>query len=169
MSPIAKVGVILLLLLVAAGSLFAEDAGARPVWPAYLFSILLGFGSGQYYLGQDGMPFLVADIAGCAVEIIGLGIEFSGIASLYRFSYYGTDYQNALDQVWTGLAVVVGGGAVLVVSRVFQIVGVARETGRARSGEKVSGAEPWFELVPVWFAPGSAPAVSCDVGLTLRY
>ena len=64
MSRLFKVVSLMLLVFLAAGALFAQDQPKKPVWPAYVFSLALGFGSGQYYLHENGTPFLIGDAIG---------------------------------------------------------------------------------------------------------
>ena len=89
MSHALKVILVMLGVTVAVGMLFAQSAPeAKPSWPAYLFSILLGFGIGPYWVGGNGNPFLVGDISCVGVMAIGALIVHGGggLSSTSTFS-----------------------------------------------------------------------------------
>ncbi len=78
MSHARKVLVVALALVLAGASAFAQaPAEPKPAWPSFVFSIFLGFGTGQYWAGQNGNLFLVADVSCLTVLTTGAVLALS--------------------------------------------------------------------------------------------
>ncbi|HVN77549.1 MAG TPA: hypothetical protein VMW38_00995, partial [Terriglobia bacterium] len=128
MSRLVKVVLLMLLVFLAAGSVFAQTTPPpKSSTPAYLLAILLGFGSGQYYVGENGTPFLIGDLAGWGMEIAGYLVILSDASS--------ASYTSTAD---TGAYLVLGGAAVLLVSRIWEIVDVFGAVDKARAAGRVA-------------------------------
>ena len=98
MSHTGKLVVLMLIIVLGAGAAFAQNAGAqgggahgseaqgspgtKPAWPAYVFSIFLGFGTGQYWVGGNGNLFLVADLSCVGLMAAGAVTAFSASSSM---------------------------------------------------------------------------------------
>jgi hypothetical protein len=82
MSHILKIIVVMLCIILFADALFAQSpTDVRPAWPASLFSIFLGFGTGQYWVGSNGNLFLVGDLSCVGVIAIGAVIVYGSSRS----------------------------------------------------------------------------------------
>lgn len=77
MARLPKIVTLVLLILLGAGALFAQAQPKKPAWPAYAFSLLFGFGTGQYYLGDNGTAFLIGDVIGLGGIIAGEVVALS--------------------------------------------------------------------------------------------
>ena len=157
MSRLFKVVSIMILIFLATGALFAQSSHLKPAWPAYVFSAALGFGSGQFYLGQDGAPFLVGDILGLGGVIGGYVVILSAI---FPYLYDGgSSYpSSALPTIETGTDIVIVGLIVYMISRVWEFVDVFDAVDRAREAGKVA------EIVPVV----DVRRTSFEVGVSMK-
>lgn len=151
MSRLFKIVTLAFLIFLAAGALFAQDAQPKAAGPAYALSILLGFGTGQYYLGTNGTPFLVGDL-------IGVGAWIGG--GLFALSARGaTDTQAAVPLTVTGFAFVLAGSLVYLVSHVWEIIDVFAAVERAQKAGTV------VEMVPVV----DVRRTSWELGVSLKF
>ena len=92
----------------------------------YALAIFFGFGSGQYYLGANGTPFLIGDIVG-----------FTGMASgLVYMLAYSSDPDPWVVFI-TGSYIMIAGGLVYFVTRVWEIVDIFGTAERMRQAGKV--------------------------------
>jgi hypothetical protein len=157
MSRFLKIVTLALLILLAAGSLFAQSS-AKPAWPAYPLAIILGYGTGQYYVGANGTPFLVADIVGDVAVYGGLIWAVSSAASVLT-NPSATGAADAATGVFIGYGLVGVGSVVLLVSRIWQIVDVFGAVDKAKSAGKV------VEVVPVV----DVQRTSFELGVSLKY
>ena len=159
MSRLFKVIALALLILLAAGALFAQDAPmSRPAWPAYALTYLLGFGSGNFYLGQNGFGFLIGDAAGIA----GLGIGYAVIVSSVLAIGTGSttsSLTSAGTGVITGYGLVVVGSIVYLVSRVWEDIAIFGAVDKARKAGTVAEVEPILEM----------NNNSLEAGISIRY
>lgn len=140
MNRFFKILAIVLIVLFCAGVLFAQSGPAsKPGWPAYAFSILLGFGTGQFYLGENGVGFLVGDLA-----------LYAGIAGYYVNLLtlpYG-DYSALQTRIFVGSAILGIGSVITLVSRVWEIIDVIGSVDRLTKEGKVASLTPTLEIRP---------------------
>jgi hypothetical protein len=158
MSRFLKIVSLTLLILLAGGALFAQGTQAKPAWPAYAFSIVLGFGTGQYWVGANGTPFLIGDIVGLAGIVIGEVVIVSSVASALA-SPSVSSVESAGTGVVVGYGIVVVGGLVYLVSRVWEFVDVFGAVDKAKKAGKV------VEVVPVV----EVRRTSFELGVSLKY
>ncbi len=129
----ARVLVVLVLLLaVVSMSAFAQQKSATP---AYLLGILLGFGTGHFYL-QDSMavPFLVMEGSATAGIIVGY-IIYAAAASSWITSgltglYTGTTVSGPPAGLYIGGGLAIIGGLALTGFKIWEIIdlfGVVKE------------------------------------------
>jgi hypothetical protein len=152
MSRLFKVVTLVLLVFLAANSLFAQEQ-PKAAGPAYILSIFVGFGLGQYYLGQNGTPFLVGDL-------IGMGMVLAGM-ELVLTSFFAPSVSAWNDTVNTGCTAFMVGGIVFLVSRIWEIIDIFGAVNRARKAGKVA------EVVPV--IDVDIQRTSFELGVNLRY
>jgi len=157
---------LLLVLVLAAGGAFAEGAQAKSAFPAYALSFLLGFGTGQYYLGENGTPFLIGDAVGLGLEVGGLIYEVVSAASVTSDS---ASYESAVTGVYVGYGIVLVGGIVYMVSHVWEILDVFSAVDRARQAGTVAAVSPIIDVTTTAYEPGIATVMSCEVGLSFKY
>jgi len=139
-----KVVALLLLAFLAGGSLSAEEQ-PKAAAPAYLLSAFVGFGTGQYYCGANGIGFLVVDIVGVGVVVYGLG------------SASGSTFSQGLQ----GAAFIELGGLVLLVSRIGQIINVFGAVERAKREGRLADVVPVINV--------DIRRTSFELGVALRY
>jgi hypothetical protein len=154
MSRFLRIVTFALLAFLAAGAAFAQeaqDAQPKAAWPAYAYSLLLGFGSGQYYLGTNGTPFLIGDLIGVGAWIGG------GIFALSARST--TDAQAAISSTVTGSVFIIVGSLVYLVSHVWEIIDVFRAVDSAQRAGRV------VEIVPVV----DVRTTAWELGVSLRF
>jgi hypothetical protein len=131
----SRIVVVLLIGMLFAASLAAADqTPQKPMWPAILFSALLGFGSGQYYLGESGVLFTVGEAAGLGL-CIGGGVY--SYAVRYNWNARGGDIAE-------GIAV--GGLVVFVALRIWEFIDVV--SYRPRKAEQTSFLTPAIDVRP---------------------
>ncbi len=99
---------LVLLVFLAAGSVVAQEQ-PRSSATAFLLSTFVGFGSGRYYCGANGIGFLVAD--SISVVMVGYGLLSGSSAS---------SFNGALQ----GAAFIELGAVVFLISRIAQIVDI---------------------------------------------
>ncbi|HTP58863.1 MAG TPA: hypothetical protein VMM82_08095 [Spirochaetia bacterium] len=139
MSHASKIAVAALALTLWGGAVFAQAASEpKPAWPAYLFSIFLGFGTGQYWAGQNGNLFLVGDASCIGVMGIGAVLGSSGASAGY---------------------LMIGASAIAFsVFRIWELIDVFGAVDRAKKAGQVAQLEPVIKVDPS----------SVEVGVTLR-
>ena len=161
MSRSARVVVVILLVFLAGGTAFADTTGAKPAWPAYALSLLLGFGSGQSYLGTNGIGFLVGDCVGIGtVAAGGLYVAialWSGEAALLTGS--GPSETDFMTSVTVGYGIMIAGLAVWAVSRVWEVIDTFGTAGRLTDEGRLVVA-PAVEV---------SPTGATTVALSFRY
>ncbi len=128
--------VVLLIGMLCVGSLDAADrVSQRPVWPAYFLSIFLGFGSGQYYLGESGTGYLLGEIGGIAGVLAGTGYLLYTVIKNYDTTLPPSSFMDAVySDALLGYGVMLAGFGVFVVVRVLEIVDVVTYESR-RDGD----------------------------------
>jgi hypothetical protein len=157
MSRFLRIVTMALLILLAGGALFAQGS-AKASWPAYPLAIIVGYGTGQYYVGANGTPFLIADVVGDAALYGGLIYAVVSAASVIgNQSMSGA--ANATTGVLVGYGIAGVGSVVLLVSRIWQIVDVFGAVDKARADGKV------VEVVPVV----DVRRTSFELGVSLKY
>jgi hypothetical protein len=145
---IPRIVVVLLLGVMLVAALPAEDqASPRPMAPAVLLSIFLGFGSGQYYLGESGVLFTVGDVAGIGLVAGGVAYVLVAWADTAHYTTKLTSYGSESYPETTAGYVMLGGGIVVyAVSRVWQLINVV--SYRPRKAEQTSSLTPVIEARP---------------------
>ncbi len=142
-----KVLVVVLLVLFCAGSLFADGGAAKPGWPAYFFSIFLGFGTGHFYLGEDGTGFLLGDLAGLA-GVVG-SVAYMLVATYSLYGDFSLPSVSALQSTYlTGFAIMGAGLVVTLVSRIWEIVDVIAAVNRLTEEGRVASLSPTLDVRP---------------------
>jgi hypothetical protein len=121
----------------------------KPAWPGYAMAIFLGFGSGQYYLGANGTPFLIGDIAGIAVMAGGYAYMLVGAMSA----------PDPYAVITTSYIIIAAGGLVYSVTRVWEIIDIFGTAERMRQAGKVVRILPDISVQPTCIS----------LGMTLRY
>jgi hypothetical protein len=113
-------GLILVVLVFLIGNVvYAQSMSpTKPDWPAYALSVLVGFGTGQFYLGSNGTCFLISDTA----SLVSLG------GGLLLFYYVSVNYSQSgylgYRVATIGLA---GAGAIAyLISRSWQFIDTVR-------------------------------------------
>ncbi len=117
MSRLTKILICTVLLLgILSGTVFAEG---KPALPGYLLAILLGFGTGHFYIEVDGLPLLV-------IEIVGLGFGVLGtlLATVAAAAFLTAPTISGLTTiaVWTVISGV--GFGVYGIARLVEIIGI---------------------------------------------
>jgi len=133
-----------LLILVVGGAVFAQGVQTRAAWPAYALSIVLGLGTGQWYLGENGLGFLIGDVSGVAIAA-------GGAAYLYEMLVVGSSpvgSDSFAETVAIGSTIVGAGALVFLVSRVWGILDIVDALDRDRQAGKVANLEPVIEMRP---------------------
>jgi hypothetical protein len=139
----------IILLLLSVLLLSATLLNAEPVstvkasWPAYVFSAFIGFGVGQYYIGENGTPFLIGDLAGIAA--MGGGYLYFMISLSNPANYYGMSsiYSTAL----VGYGIVALGGFTFLASRIWEMVDTVIDVDRL-SKEGLIAIRPTIGVSP---------------------
>ncbi|MGA2766474.1 MAG: hypothetical protein ABSG17_24280 [Spirochaetia bacterium] len=146
MSRLSKVVCLTVIVFLAAGAIFAQQTQApRSSTSAIILTLLLGFGSGQYYLGDNGVGFLLGD----AIGVVGVGVGYAVFASSF-VGYYR--YQTStFDE---GLALVAGGAIVLLVTRIWEIVDIFGRVEKGRQEGTVVEMEPVIDVRNTSFEAG---------------
>jgi peptidoglycan/LPS O-acetylase OafA/YrhL len=135
----------LLLVLASAMTLTAQQPfqePARDPTPAVLFTILLGFGTGHFYL-QDGagLRFLLLEGGALAVSVVGMGLM---MASLYSVDYYAGEFP---PEYLAGLGLGLFGAVAFSAFRIWEIVDLLATVNEQRAAGKVT-MRPAVELRP---------------------
>ncbi len=125
--------IVLVLAMLVGMVSWAQDAQPKAAWPAYFFSIVSGFGTGRYYLGQDGTPFLIGDLVGLG----GIGAAF------IRALAASSSGEGSLSAGFQALGLYLGGFIVYLVCRVWEFIDVFGAVDRAKEAGQV------VEVVPV--------------------
>ena len=128
---------------------------------------MVGFGTGHYYLGDDGTPFLIGNIIGLGGMVGGYVYELASIASITYSS--SSSVQNALTGTYIGLGVVVVGAGVYLASHIWEVVAIFGAADRARRDGRVAELTPVFNVRRTSCEPGISPSTSFEMGLSLRY
>ncbi|MGA2641289.1 MAG: hypothetical protein ABSG21_10365 [Spirochaetia bacterium] len=178
MSRLIKVVSLMLLVFLAAGNLFAQTTQPKAAWPAYVLCIFPGYGFGHYYLGQNGTPFLLGDLIGAGVALAGMGLIASAFSPgsvlsidiFLVFFPYGPPPEIVVDssEFRTGCALLIAGGVVLLVSRIWEFIDVFAAVDRARAAGKVA-VVPVFNVQRTSYKPGVSTITSYDLGVSLQY
>ena len=155
MSRAIKVITVLLLLFVIGGNAFAADAAPKSAVPAYLLSILLGYGSGHYYLGDNGTGFLIGDLAGTAGVVVGGVLAVSAAATVASATSY-SDIEAAAATLTIGYVVVAAGSLITSVSRIWEVVDIFGKVDKAKADGRVAEitVTPVIEMTPTSFETG---------------
>jgi hypothetical protein len=141
----SKLVIITCTVTLAAGIAFAQATPeAKPAWPAYLFSIFLGFGTGQYWVGENGNLFLIGD-ASC-VGVVALGAVMASLSA-------GTSPPSA--QVTVGYVMVGVGAIALSVFRIWELIDIFGVVDTARKSGKVAEIDPVIIASPASFGLGA--------------
>ena len=122
--------VMLIMLIIITVSLPAQETKKNEL-PAYLLTILVGYGSGHFYLGaNNAASFLLWDVVGLAVEI--------GGASYVYMSLINPD----LEGVSTGTLVMYAGVAIIAATRIYEIVNLITTIDRMKTEGKIVSLRP---------------------------
>ena len=122
------------LALFAAGVVFAQDAPeTKPAWPAYLFSIFLGLGTGQYWVGGNGNLFLIGEVSCVGFALIGTALALGSPAPTSSSGLSG----GSLGYLMIG-----AGAIVLSIFRIWELINVFGAVDDARRTGKVAALEP---------------------------
>jgi hypothetical protein len=146
--------VVLVLLLAAATASLAQET-KKDSTPAYLFSILLGFGTGHFYL-QDkaAVKFLLLDLGSLAASMVGIGLMTYSLIQLETEPYsleFPTGYLFGI-----GLGVL--GSLFYSGFRIWEVVDVIKTVNEQQAAGKVT-------LMPsMRLEPGGT-----QLGVTLSY
>jgi hypothetical protein len=150
-----KAALLIMLLSLVTGALFAQDVQASPhVRLARIMGIFVGYGTGQYILGENGTGFLVGD----AIGATGIVAGYASFAS----SFVGARYYIPTHD--TGLAILGGGAVVYLISRIWEIA----DLFRVRTGGTAGRLEPSLDVHNTSFEPGAVPGTSFEVGITAK-
>ena len=141
MRQLRNVTIVLLLLVVYEHTFAEPPTSSRPGWPATALSIFLGFGTGQYYLGQNGTGFLIADLLGLAAMVAGAEI---GIAYPPPSSHSTAPYSAETNLAY---ALAGAGAFVYVISRIWEVVDVLDLEDRLQYEGKISMALPRLAII----------------------
>ena len=151
MSDILKIILVMLCIILTAGVLFAQSAtDAKPAWPAYFFSIFLGFGTGQYWVGSNANLFLVGDLSCVGVIAIGAVIVYGSSGSSSRPALTGA-----------GLGYLMIGVSAIVYSafRLWELLDVFNAVDKAKQAGSVTEFYPVVTVNPT----------SIELGFRLRF
>ncbi len=128
---------VLLIMLVVATASYAE---AKSVVPGYLLGILLGYGTGHFYLGDSAASlFLLTELGGTALVIGGSALYFATALSL------------DLAGAYTGLILIAAGAVVLEVFHIIEIIDIFRAADQAKRAGKVSENTLDLAITPTGF------------------
>ncbi len=149
MSRTVKILVCTVLLLgILSGTAFAEG---KPALPGYLLAILLGFGTGHFYIEVDGLPLLVTELVG-----LGFGVVGTILATVAAAQFLTAPTISGLTTiaVWTVISGV--GFGIYGIARLVEIIGIFIETDKQQKAGVVATAslEPMFELRPDMVSAG---------------
>ena len=148
MSRLFKVVCLTVIIFLAAGAIFAQQTQApRSSTSAIILTLLLGFGSGQYYLGDNGIGFLLGD----AIGVVGVGVGYAVFASSFVGYGYSRYQTSTFDE---GLALVAGGAIVLLVTRIWEIVDIFGRVEKGRQEGTVVEMEPVLDVRNTSFEAG---------------
>jgi hypothetical protein len=149
------VRILLIAVLVGAcaGSAFSQsEEASRRLAVANALAGLVGFGTGQYYLGRNGLGFLVGDAVGAGCVVGGLALDIYG----WEQSGWFTSSQPSAVPLIAGSVLLVGGSAVYIVTRIWEIVDMVRLNQALRREDGVVGMLPTVEVRPEAVAFGVA-------------
>ena len=145
MHPTSRMLLVVLLVLLTAGAVFAQSAETpKAAWPAYGLAIFLGFGTGHWYLGESGTAFLIGDAGGMALMVGGYVYM---AAALFNSASSGS-FGSSASTITTGTAVMGVGALVYAVSRIWEIVDIFGTTERVRQAGRVADLQPVIEARP---------------------
>jgi hypothetical protein len=126
------VAVVVVLLVAAATAAGAQEEKKDPM-PAYLFSILLGFGTGHFYLHDGGaLRFLLLE--GGALVVTGIGIGLA-LAAVFTMNPSSPEYSSSHA---AGTSIGVFGFLAFTGFRYWEIVDLILTVKRMRSAGKVA-------------------------------
>jgi len=133
--------VVLVFTLLAASVSMAQET--KNATPAYLFSILLGFGTGHFYLHDDAAKkFLLLDAGSLAAVIGGEVVVLVSVGSWV--SGGGTDMPTG---VLVGYGVMVVGALAYTGFRVWEVVDIFKTVGEMRTAGKIT-MRPDLQFTP---------------------
>ena len=156
----------LLLVLASAMTLTAQEAAPalalgpeRDPTPALLLTILLGFGTGHFFL-QDGagLRFLLLEGGAFTVSVIGMGLM---MASRYSMDYYAGEFP---PDFLVGLGLGVFGALAFSGFRIWEIVDLLATVNEQRAAGRLT-IRPAVGLG----LSGKAQPVGLLVGASLSY
>lgn len=141
---------------------FAQDSRPRASWPGYALGILLGFGTGHYYFGENGTPFLVGEVVGFGGIVVGL-VKLNNASLSSPTMTVG----DALHSPEVSLAL--AGALVFWVSRIWEIADLFGAADRAKRAGRVADLCPVVNVQRTSHAPGISPLTSYEVGVLVKY
>ena len=143
--------VLLLLLVLVATSAMAQEEKRDP-FPAYLFSFLVGFGTGHFYLhDHSAVKFLILDAVTEGVVIGATVYTFVSVRSVMSTGVIPTGY-------YVGLGVVLAAGLAFSAVRIWELIDIFSVVNEQRAAGKLA-MRPVIE-----FGPGAS-----YVGVALSY
>lgn len=132
MSHAGKLVVMVLAVMLTAGAVSAQSAPEpKPSWPAYVFSIFVGFGTGQYWAGGNGNLFLIADLS-C------VGVMTAGAVAAASSTPPGT-----VGYVMIGVSAIA-----FSAFRIWELLDVFGAVEEARKAGKVAAVDPVLGISP---------------------
>jgi hypothetical protein len=157
-------GLVLVLLLAAAAAGLAQDSG-KDESMAYVFSILLGFGTGHFYVQDEAaVKFLLLDAGSLVMSIAGAGVA---VASLYAADPYSVEVPSG---VLLGLTLAVVGSLAYSGFRIWEVVDIFGTVNELRAAGKIS-LQPFVQPAPAAGSRRGTEPRPCgaQVGLILAY
>ena len=140
MSNTLRVLLVSLGVMLAVGALFAQsDPEVKPAWPAYLFSILLGFGTGPYWVGGNGNLFLVSDLS-C--------VGFVAIGSVIVYGCDGLSSRSTLSGEAAGYLVIGAAAITYSIFRIWELLEVFNAVDKAKKAGLVADFNPIVTVNP---------------------
>jgi hypothetical protein len=143
-----KVLAVVLVVLFCAGAVFAQSGDKKAAWPAYPLSILLGFGTGQFYQGENGVGFLIADVAGYGGIIGGAVYMMVAVASAAFNPLSVTSISDLATATLVGYTIIGVGSVVWLVSRIWEVVDTFGTVDRLSKAGQLAGLTPTIDVRP---------------------
>jgi hypothetical protein len=164
MSRSTKLIAIALLLFIVAGTVFAQNTEPKSEVPAYLLTFFLGFGTGHFYAGENGKPFLIGEATGWGCAVVGSGMVLATAGALFSGSA-----GDAVALMYGGYSVASLGLLIAAGVHLWEIVDIFSAVPRARKAGGVAALGPVFEIENAAFEAGIAPRTDYCIGVSLKF